>query len=58
MFSGVCMSLFYNYTVHYLVQLALQHINSKTHMVCKVTNEKIFTFLLHIMQPGNISVSG
>ena len=37
-------------TVHYLVQLALQNI--KTRNVCKVTKEKIFTFLLHIMQPG------
>ena len=36
----------------YLVQLDLQHVNSQTHNVCKVTNEKICILLLHIMKPG------
>jgi hypothetical protein len=49
---GNACTVIYNCTVHYLVQLALQHVNSKTYEVCKVTNKKIFAFLLHIMKPG------
>jgi len=49
---GYACTVICNCTLYYLVQLDLQHINSKTHKLCKVTNKKIFAFLLHIMKPG------
>jgi len=51
MFCGVCMYLICNYTVHYLVQLALQHINSKTHELCSYKRVNLCSFA-HIMKPG------
>ena len=40
-----------NYTVHYLVQLALQHTNSKTHKVCSYKRDNLSIFA-HITKPG------
>jgi len=45
------MYLICNYTVHYLVQLALQHINSKTHELCSYKQVNLCSFA-HIMKPG------